>query len=68
MARLKPENLRNMTDDELHQTMSELRDTLYKLRVEAKSGRVEKPHRIQEAKRNIAKVCTIMRERKSGRE
>lgn len=68
MAVVKPENLRNMTAAELEQTLSGLKEELYKLRVEAKSGRVEKPHRINEARKNIARCNTILRERKSGRE
>ncbi|MDD5438911.1 MAG: 50S ribosomal protein L29 [Candidatus Omnitrophica bacterium] len=68
MARLKPENVRNMTDAELEQTMEKLREDIYKVRVEAQTTRLEKPHRIREAKRNIARCLTIMRERKRGKD
>ena len=63
MAKLKPQN---MTDAEIEQNLRSLKEELYKLRVEVKSGRIDKPHRIGEAKKNIARCYTILRERKSG--
>ena len=64
MAKLKTENLKNMTDAELEQTLHGLKEELYKLRVVANSGRIDKPHVIGEARKNIARCYTIMRERK----
>jgi len=66
MAKLKLENMKNMTAEELEQTINSLKEELYKLRVEAKSGRIEKPHRLRESRRNIARCLTIIRERKSA--
>ena len=67
MAKMKPEQIRNMSDAELEQTIINLKEGLYKLRVESKSGRVEKPHLLREARRNIARCYTVMKEKKSGR-
>lgn len=66
MARLKAEQVRGMMDAELDQKVHQLKEELYKIRVEATTGRIEKPHRIREVKKNIALCHTIMRERKRG--
>ena len=67
MARLKAENLRNMTEIEIEQTINNLNVALFKLRNDATRGRIDKPHSIRESKRNIARCYTIMREKKSGK-
>jgi len=67
MAKLKSDNLRSMTDPELEQTLLKLREDLFKVRLEARAGRIEKPHRLREVKTNIARCYSIMKEKKSGR-
>jgi large subunit ribosomal protein L29 len=60
---MKANELRNMTVDEIRLTMEGLKKELYGLRSEAKAGRIEKPHKISETIRNIAKCETIIREK-----
>lgn len=60
---MKANELRNMTSDEIRLKMEALKKDLFGLRTEAKAGRIEKPHKIREAKRNIAKCETIIREK-----
>ncbi|MFH1594452.1 MAG: 50S ribosomal protein L29 [Candidatus Omnitrophota bacterium] len=60
---LKTADIRNMTTAEIDNRLLTLREELYKLRFEQKSGRVEKPHRIHETKVEIARCCTILREK-----
>jgi large subunit ribosomal protein L29 len=52
-----------MTVDEIRLKMEGLKKELYGLRSEAKAGRVEKPHKISETRRDIAKCETIIREK-----
>ena len=59
---LKANEIRNMSRDEVSRKMQELRKELYDLRTEAKSGRMEKPHKIRVAKRDIARCETVLRE------
>lgn len=57
--------LRDMTVEELGQKKDTLKKELFELRHQAKMGRVEKPHRMGLARREIARIETILRERKS---
>ncbi|MFH1791365.1 MAG: 50S ribosomal protein L29 [Candidatus Omnitrophota bacterium] len=67
MAKLKSESIRNMTEAEIEQTLAGLKEELYKLKADATAGRIEKPHRISQAKREIARCYTIIKERKSAK-
>jgi len=60
---IKANELRNMTIDEIKQKMETLKKDLYGLRTEAKAGRIEKPHKLNEAKKDIARCETILREK-----
>ena len=60
---IKANELRNMTVDEIRFKMEGLKKELFNLRTEAKFGRVEKPHKINEAKRDIARCQTIIKEK-----
>lgn len=60
---LKPAQIRDMTDDELRQKVDTLRKELFDLWTQVKSGRAEKPHRISQARKELARVLTILRER-----
>ena len=59
---LKAKDIRNMTAAEINQKISAVKDELFKLRFEQKTGRVEKPHRIKEAKKEIARCFTVLKE------
>ena len=63
---LKPEDIRNMTVEEISNKVIALQEELYKMKFEQKSGRVEKPHMIGETKRNIARCNTILREKQNA--
>ena len=60
---LKPDDIRNMTSDEINNKVLSLREELFKLQFEQKAGRVEKPHRIKAAKKEIARLYTILKEK-----
>lgn len=59
---MKPQDLRNMTEQELNHNITSLKEELSKLLFQAKTGRLEKPARIREIKRDIARIKTILRE------
>jgi large subunit ribosomal protein L29 len=60
---IKANELRNMTADEIRQKIDAFKQELFNLRTEAKAGRIEKPHKINEARKNIARCETILREK-----
>lgn len=62
---LKTNDIRNMTVPEIKHKLILVREELFKLRFERKSGRVEKPHRMLGAKKEIARMLTILREKKN---
>ena len=64
---LKTSDIRNMTPDEINGKITSLQEELFKLRFEQKSGRVEKPHKISEVKKNIARLLTIFTEKKNAK-
>lgn len=59
---MKPQDLRNMTREELDQKIFGLKDELSKLLFQKKTGRLEKPARISQIKRDIARIKTILKE------
>ena len=60
---IKANELRNMTVDEIVLKMDAFKKELYRLRTEAKAGRVEKPHEIDEARKDIARCETVLKEK-----
>lgn len=59
---MKPQELRNMTRDELNQKVLTLKEELSGLLFQAKTGTIEKPARISRVKRDIARIKTILKE------
>ena len=64
---IKIEDIRNMTVEEIGNKVISLREEIYKLQFEKKTGRIEKPHKIKEAKRTIARCLTILREKQDAK-
>jgi large subunit ribosomal protein L29 len=58
----KLSDLRNLTKDELGLKLTGLKTELFNLRFQAESGRVEKPHRIKQIRKEIARIKTIINE------
>ena len=57
-------NIRELTDDELRQKFDDTKKELFNLRVQQSTGQLEKPVRIRELRREVARILTIMQERK----
>jgi large subunit ribosomal protein L29 len=60
------QEMRNSTVDELLLKEKELRKELFNLRYQLLSGRIENPQRIKIARREIARIQTVIGQRKSG--
>ncbi len=60
---MKASELRELTDDELRQKEDELADQLFALRLQKSIGQLEKPSRIRNARVELARVLTVLRER-----
>ena len=59
----KAAELRGMSDEQLTLTLRETTDNLFRLRFQAETEKVEAPSEIKKAKREIARLKTIQRER-----
>lgn len=62
----KAEKLRERTEIELESREHELRDQLFKLRFQRATGSMEIPTKMREVKREIARIQTILRERRTA--
>ena len=60
------QEMRNLTVDELFLKEKELRKELFNLRYQQLSGRIENPQRIKTARREIARIQTVIRQKQSG--
>ena len=60
---MKAKEVREMPKAELEQKITTLKEELYNLRYQAHTGRLEKPSRIRNIRRDIARINTIIREK-----
>lgn len=61
---MKTTELRNLSKEELLQKEKNLKEELFKLNMQRYGGRVEKPHLFFLIKRDIARIQTILHEKK----
>jgi large subunit ribosomal protein L29 len=59
----KTEDLRTKTDDQLTADLSELKREAFNLRFQAATNQIERPARIKEVRREIARIKTLQGER-----
>jgi large subunit ribosomal protein L29 len=60
---MKPAKWRELSSDELGQKARELTEEVFNLRFQLSMGVAKNPARVQQAKRDLARVKTILRER-----
>lgn len=60
---MKANKFRDMTSDALAAQEKELKSELFNLRFQSATGQLSNPQRINECKKDIARVKTILRER-----
>jgi len=63
---MKVKELRELTDAELGKNLDDSKDELFKLRFQMATGQLDNPMKLQEVRRKIARVKTIIRERELG--
>ncbi|MDP2938813.1 MAG: 50S ribosomal protein L29 [Candidatus Omnitrophota bacterium] len=62
----KINELRDLSSEELSQKLKAFKEELFNLNYQRKFGRVEKPHRFQLLKKDIARIKTILKEKKTN--
>ena len=63
---MKSSELRDLTNDELEHRIGERRQELFNLRFQATTGGLENTARLKFAKRELARVLTVKRERETA--
>ncbi|HEY2739947.1 MAG TPA: 50S ribosomal protein L29 [Thermoanaerobaculia bacterium] len=65
---LRARDLRDLTDDELEQRLTDTRQELFNLRFQAATGALENTARLKMAKREIARILTVRHDRNSQKQ
>ena len=60
---MKMEELRKLSTEELNNRIKENKEELFNLRFQQATGNLEKPVRLRELRKQVAKMKTIIRER-----
>lgn len=62
-SKIKTTDLRQMSDEQLRLTYNDTVKHLFQLRIQSATERVETPSEIRHARRDIARILTVQRER-----
>jgi large subunit ribosomal protein L29 len=62
---MKIDDVRGYTPDQLTENLLQLKKEQFNLRFQAATGQVEKTHRSSEVRKSIARIKTVMRQKKA---
>ena len=62
---MKAKQMREQSPEELQKTLRDLEEQLFKLRFQKSTGQIENPIKIREVRKDIARVLTILNERRA---
>ncbi len=60
---MKANELREMTSEDLAKKLKELKEELFNMRFQHAINQLDNPHKIEDVKRDIARVMTIINEK-----
>ena len=63
---MKISEIRELTTEELTKKIEELKEELFNLRFANATGNLEKPSRIHELRKDVARMKTVLAERKNA--
>jgi len=63
---MKPAEMRDLTLDELHAKAQDLRGEAFNVRIKRSTGQLENTARLKQLRRDIARVETIIREKREA--
>ena len=63
---MKTNEFRKLTTEELTKKVTECKEELFNLRMQKATGMLEKPSRINELRKTVARINTILNERREG--
>lgn len=59
---MKGSEIRDMNLEEMHRKVGELKEELFNLRFQHEIGQLENPQRMKQARKDIARIKTIIRD------
>jgi len=65
---MKPAKWRDLSDDEIRQKVRELTEEVFNLRFQLSMGVAKNPSRLSQARRDVARALTVLREQDATRE
>ena len=63
---MKAEEVRGLTADQLKDKLADLKKEQFNLRFQAATGQVEKTHRVDEVRKDIARIKTVLRSKQTA--
>jgi large subunit ribosomal protein L29 len=63
---MKIDDVRGMTPDQLAESLLNLKKEQFNLRFQAATGQVEKTHRVNEIRKDIARIKTVLRTKQAA--
>ena len=63
---MKVKEIRELSTEDINAKLKETKEELFNLRFEQATGNLEKPSRIRELRKEVARMKTIIRERELG--
>ena len=63
---MKIDDIRGMTPDQLGESLLNLKKEQFNLRFQAATGQVEKTHRVNEVRKDIARIKTVLRAKQTA--
>jgi large subunit ribosomal protein L29 len=63
---MKGQEARALTPDQLNDQLVNLKREQFNLRFQAATGQMEKPHRVDQIRKDIARIKTVMRQNKAA--
>ena len=64
---MKTSEIRKMTTEEINKNIVELKAELLNLRFSSATGSLDKPHKIKQMRHDIARLKTVLNERKEDK-
>ena len=63
MIQVKNSEIRELTNEEITKKIDECKEELFNLRFSQATGNLEKPSRLRELRKQVARMKTVLRER-----
>lgn len=65
---MRPDEIRDLDDDQIRRRIGELEEEKFRLRFRRATMELENPNIVEQIRRDIARMKTILRERRTARE